>query len=365
MRLTPKTKRFGNSKLKSTSKAKRFALICGVGVFLIFVSDFFVPDNNLRGLEGDEDNEPESSTKLAEVVENEEVFDIVPITDKDAAEVDETDDLLEVVDGKELVSIETNGKKPVMHTFFEPVATGCCGMSKEGHQKLVDAWEASWQARGWETRILTEEDAKKHPDFEMIQKKLKKIGVDPYNQRCYWRWLAMVTVGGGWMSDYDVFPLGLDSEAGLEIAEDGTFKSFYHHIPCLLHASAEEYDRITHLMIDMLPAKKEGNTLYSDMLSLKHIDQWRGRSGMIFSADVSKEFIYKRNEEGWQWIDCELGKSKLAVHLSHRECDIGYKEGRYPELKKMPKNMHEAIGRRYDAALQLMDDYKDKCIDME
>jgi len=353
--------------MRYTSKAKRFALICGVSVLLIFGLDFFVTDNDTRGLQGKGDNKPESATDLAVVVELEEVLDVVPMVGKKAAQVDATDHLVDVVDGNELVSIETqkNGKKPIMHTFFEPVAKGCCGMSKLGHQKLVKAWEASWQARGWETKILTKKDAEIHPDFHLLQNKLWEIGVDLYNQRCYWRWLAMVTVGGGWMSDYDVFPLGLDSEVGLEIEEDDTFKSFNHHVPCLLHASAKEYDRIIHLMIDMLPKKRGKNEVISDMFSFLHIDQWRGRSGMIWSDDVSPHIIYKTNEEDHQWLDCKFGQTKLAVHLSHHECDMALKEGRYPEIEKMPKNLDQAIARRYDAALELMTHYKHKCLDME
>jgi len=325
--------------MRYTSKAKRFALICGVSVLLIFGLDFFVTDNDTRGLqEGKErDNKPESATDLAVVVDLEEVLDVVPMA----------------------------GKKPIMHTFFEPVAKGCCGMSKLGHQKLVKAWEASWQARGWETKILTKKDAENHPDFHLLQNKLWEIGVDLYNQRCYWRWLAMVTVGGGWMSDYDVFPLGLDSEVGLEIGEDDTFKSFYHNVPCLLHASAKEYDRIIHLMIDMLPKKRGKNEVISDMMSLLRIDKQKGRSGMEWSGDVSPHIIYKTNEEDHQWLDCKFGQTKLAVHLSHHECDMALKEGRYPEIEKMPKNLDQAIARRYDAALELMTHYKHKCIDME
>jgi len=353
--------------MRSTSKAKRYALICGVSVLLIFGLDFFVTtDNDTRGLqEGKErDNKPESATDLAVVVDLEEVLDVVPMDGKN----DATDHLvLDVVDGNELVSIETqkNGKKPIMHTFFEPVAGGCCGMSEWGHHQLVKAWEASWQARGWETRILTKKDAENHPDFDMLQKKLRKVGVGGYNQRCYWRWLAMVTAGGGWMSDYDVFPLGLDSEVGLEIGEDDTFKSFSHFVPCLLHASADEYDRIIHLMIDVLPPKQSGNKVISDMKSLQHLDQLRGRSEMIWSGDVQTNMFYERNEEGDLRLDCKVGKAKLAVHLSHHECDIAFREGRYPEIEKMPKESWEAVERRSDAALKLMTHYEDKCIDME
>jgi len=328
--------------------------------------DFFVTDNGTRGLQDERDNEPGNNTDLAIVADLEEVLDVVPMTGKKAGQVDATDHQVEIVDENEFVSIETqkDGKKPIMHTFFEPVANGCCGMSNWGHQQLVKAWEASWQARGWETRILTKKDAENHPDFDLLQNLLWKLGVGEYNQRCYWRWLAMVNVGGGWMSDYDVFPLALDSEVGLELGEDDTFKSFSVHVPCLLHASASEYDRIIHLMIEMLPPKRTPWEVISDMRSLLHLDQWRGRSGMKWSDDVSG-IIYERNEEGYQWINCKVGQSKLAVHLSHHECDRAIREGRYPEIEKMPKYVHEALERRSDAALKLMTHYKDKCIDME
>ena len=80
--------------------------------------------------------------------------------------------------------------------------------------------------------------------------------------------------------------------------------------------------------------------------------------------DVSYLF-YERNEEGYQWLDCKVGQTKLAVHLSHHECDMTFKEGRYAENEKMPKDIHEAIERRSDMALKLMTHYKNKCIDME
>lgn len=60
-------------------------------------------------------------------------------------------------------------------------------MTQEGHEQLLQAWEDAWRAVGWETRILTE----KHPEFGTMHKKLASVGVSDYNQRCFWRWLAM------------------------------------------------------------------------------------------------------------------------------------------------------------------------------
>lgn len=95
--------------------------------------------------------------------------------------------------------------KPVMATFFETVKGGCCGMTQEGHEKLLHAWEDAWQSNGWKTRILTEADAREHPEFKTLHEKLLSVGVSDYNQRCFWRWLAMAVEsnvdGGGWMSD--------------------------------------------------------------------------------------------------------------------------------------------------------------------
>lgn len=77
-------------------------------------------------------------------------------------------------------------------------------MTQEGHENLLHAWEEAWQANGWQTKILTEKDARKHPEFEIMKDKLLKVGVSEYNQRCFWRWLAMAvdeSENGGWMSD--------------------------------------------------------------------------------------------------------------------------------------------------------------------
>eukprot|EP00956_Cyclotella_meneghiniana_P039822 scaffold180441_cov23-Cyclotella_meneghiniana.AAC.1 len=82
-----------------------------------------------------------------------------------------------------------------MSTFFTPVPGGCCGMTEEGHTKLVSAWRAAWEMYGWETRVLTESDARKHDRFEELTRKLEEANVNGYNRRCFWRWLAMSSLG--------------------------------------------------------------------------------------------------------------------------------------------------------------------------
>jgi len=83
------------------------------------------------------------------------------------------------------------------------------------------------------------EDAVKHPDFFYYYKRLLKLGVSEYNQRCFWRWMAMGALNGdcqngGWMSDYDTFPLNFNVEEAKEIEKKPGFKSYNKHTPNFL-----------------------------------------------------------------------------------------------------------------------------------
>jgi len=98
-----------------------------------------------------------------------------------------------------------------MHTFFHEVPTGA---SQDTNLKTLDLWREAWSEAGWEPKILTLQDAKRHPRFAHYEKKLYeqvRILHNPveYNRMCFLRWLAMAAAGGGFMSDYDVLPLGL------------------------------------------------------------------------------------------------------------------------------------------------------------
>ncbi len=91
-------------------------------------------------------------------------------------------------------------------------------------QRLLNAWESLWRESGWETRILTMDDAKKHKDFNRMKAIMERFKDGEYNRRCFYRWLAMAEIGGGWMSDYDTFPLDFNAEVGSEfINGDGEF----------------------------------------------------------------------------------------------------------------------------------------------
>lgn len=263
------------------------------------------------------------------------------------------------VDGKDAAL-----PRPVMFTFYEPVEGGCCGMTQAGDQKLLGAWEQGWHDKGWDTRILTEEDARKHPTFWVLEKKLAALDINPYNRRCFWRWLAMASedIGGGWMSDYDVIPLSFTAEKGQEISKDDSFKTYGLFVPCLLHASREEWDRLIHLMTDALPEKNHGDI--SDMNSFKAISYWV--SGIKGYDHVLRRLPYTKNDEGEAVINCvqTQGFHYKAVHLSHFGITESFKMGHYPKLTDSDvkvDNISKALELRGDVAIQLMEDIHEQC----
>lgn len=264
--------------------------------------------------------------------------------------------------------------KPVMHTFFDPVPNSCCGMNEEGHETLLDVWKKAWEAEGWQTKVLTKNDAKSHPDFKSLNARLEKLHVTPYNRRCFWRWLAMASLhdedgeeaGGGWMSDYDLFPVGLTSERGVDMSKDGTFKSYSLHVPCLIHASSEEWDRIIHLMIDVIPETMEPDKKVTDMFMLQDVDKKLGRSQMIWTKDVFEpKFLYSADENGVLAYDCNDLNSTLAIHLSHHTVYDAFENNLFPKSIEGVNSVEDAAWNRAELAALLTDRKKVDCIVQE
>lgn len=265
-------------------------------------------------------------------------------------------------------SITNKQHRPIMHTFFEPVEGGCCGMSEEGHDRLLQGWKRAWEERGWETRILTQKDAEQHIHFNVLTERLTELGISVYNQRCYWRWLAMSVVGGGWMTDYDTFPITLDGESALDIERDlgGGFKSYAMAVPCLIHASQTEWERIYQLMFTLMPRNRGGPRI-SDMLSLRDVASTFGTDSMtVWDNQLAKHAFTKDtgSNNGQLIMDCETLQQGKAIHLSHKGMHEAYDKQNFPELSgDVPlHDFHDAIERRGEASIIIMESYKMQCL---
>lgn len=129
-----------------------------------------------------------------------------------------------------------------LFTFHET----CPGHDIEAELRLLTLWREHWTALGFEPVVLNEWIARQHPffaDYEREIRKLPSVNSESYELACWFRWLALAQVGGGWCMDYDVFttrPTSLPegSNDKLQLMQTNCI------CPCLFHASKETIERL-------------------------------------------------------------------------------------------------------------------------
>lgn len=241
-------------------------------------------------------------------------------------------------------------------------------MTQQGHDNLVASWKRAWQGHGWTTRIFTEADARQHPHFEMLQQKLIEANVSEYDRRCFWRWLAMALDDdpmGGWMSDYDLFPLTLTGYRGLELMKQPGFKTYGGQVPALIHADQKSWEHIIQMMIDNVAPDMDIDFI-SDMMLLLYLHQHYSEEEMgvaTWEFDLWKKFPYKRVPgKKDPVIDCDVVKGHLAAHLSHRGAQEAHEVTHtYPKIKVEIKPGEYAEFRAQAADVMMKD--LEQCIE--
>ena len=222
---------------------------------------------------------------------------------------------------------KNESERPIMNTFFEPV--------DDNHDHLLAqlvVWTKAWEDAGWETKVLTLQDAKRHAFFNRYKKSFDKTNqVDDYNRMGFYRWLAMSVSGGGWMSDYDTMPLYSNPSDSLTLPNDGQFTSYQRHVPSLLAGDNGEWERMARKMYDMI--EKHGGKPYSDSLALNDIQRETKRvifddvevitPGQLYKDELTKS-ITVRNPFSFGKTCQKLTKWR-AIHFSYAGCDeVGF-----------------------------------------
>lgn len=171
--------------------------------------------------------------------------------------------------------------------------------------------------------------------------------------------------GGGWMSDYDTFPLGLSAEEGLEIAKQPGFKSYSLHVPNIIHATHKAWENVLQKIIESLPEERgKGVGLVTDMFMLIKVkDKYTKEELMITEwKRESSSFVYKRPKNATEdlLVNCKAAKAAKVAHISHADCEEAYeKYHSYPRLDGL--NSGNYLNRRGEAALVFMKHFADQC----
>lgn len=246
---------------------------------------------------------------------------------------------------------DTSGDRPIMYTFYNTIAQN--GSSDTpGDKELLELWKEKWNEAGWDARVLNMDDAKNHPRYEEFAEKVELVPLrvhDLYNRFCFYRWLAVASVGGGWMSDMDVFPLNFHEPD--VYFQDGRFAIYFRAprggVPCLMSGSQSEWERLAFATVEN---------------GVEHGGHKKGVSWTDMFASID---LYIKNPESYELFDmtseakkvdwnegtCNEFSQKLAVHFSHFA--VQHKMG----LKD--------ISKRAEMAGDWMNEWKKSCQDLE
>ena len=255
-------------------------------------------------------------------------------------------------------------KVPVIYTFYSPKLNVKGEKKDDGyeHDKLVHVWKTLWKEAGWDPKVLTLDDAKKHPDFVkysdiLLNSIYPHLCDQCYDTLCFLRWLAMAAHGsGGWTSDYDTFPMGITVETGINLPNNGRFTSYQVHIPALMSGSAEEWERVSHLVLDQVAIGKEGHL--SDMMALKYVHDDDPES-VLFEQRVFYGYPYKVNTiDKSNIVDCGILSEKniWAIHLSHASTEKDINDHRL-HISSDGNGMHD----RHSFAWEISFLWKNEC----
>eukprot|EP00521_Asterionellopsis_glacialis_P016140 CAMPEP_0195295828 /NCGR_PEP_ID=MMETSP0707-20130614/18146_1 /TAXON_ID=33640 /ORGANISM="Asterionellopsis glacialis, Strain CCMP134" /LENGTH=381 /DNA_ID=CAMNT_0040357153 /DNA_START=49 /DNA_END=1194 /DNA_ORIENTATION=+ len=269
--------------------------------------------------------------------------------------------------------------KPMIYTFVDTSddIESTTDLVEKMSDELVEEWKKAWSDAGWNPVILTKEDAEKHKLYNEFNEKLQRIimkqqqqqkeeikhkllvaeirGIssssastmkmcgEQHNSFCFLRYLAMASVGGGYMSDYNIFPLPKAKYKAYDAPKEGTFTTYGLNaadgddIPCLAYGNANEWTRIANNLMEVITKEEDSDeSNSSDDVKTMSIDSrgWRDTAALlvlnathpnIFNSNnddvLNRAGFLKLNEEAELLAskDCSRAGSKWAVYFSYSD----------------------------------------------
>jgi hypothetical protein len=241
-----------------------------------------------------------------------------------------------------------------MYTYFEriPEERRFTDMGDADGDELLDFWKSAWSSAGWEPRVLGRTEAELHPSYQEVEQQLQDLRLDDFYQITFRRYLAMAAVGGGWMCDWDVFPLR--DFRSLQLPYQGQFAIYGTVAASLAVADAAHWLSTLKTMLEDAKHHRNpshGYNLWSDTLAMyallrnntihSHRLVMPANLLLLQSPPWSQEFCNKR----------QFRKKHLVVHFH----PTSLLEGNVvPPEKRLPRF-------RAEMATQVIPNYETYC----
>ena len=251
------------------------------------------------------------------------------------------------------VSSHQKGKFPISDNMFHQqdnpvVYTFCHKMESDGYgDDKLDSWEILWREAGWEPKVLSIKDAKRHPDFAQYQHDLRDVPLGPkpdFDKMNFLRYLTMAAVGGGLMADVDVFPLWpLDDErdggrfqhamsdvldtslddATADLPFNGKFSLLCggpgSEVPCLMSGTASQWNHVAKVLLEN-GRRHIFSDHWSDMKALQEIlhqeDVMPAHQVVAKTFDGTSVVQWLTPDDDDWTKKCASGQSMVSVHFS-------------------------------------------------
>lgn len=239
-----------------------------------------------------------------------------------------------------------------IYTYFETIPNQTFKL-QEAAVDTLKLWEKVWSIQGWHPVILTVQDAKRHQNYSYFRDRFSSfptINAKEYELACFMRHVAMATVGGGFLSDYDVLPLYIPR--CVKPLSSGKYTVIDRHIPSLVSASGQEYTRIAGLMAEFKWKdhpnlfNQSGRQHVSDMLVMKKLTE--DKMAMSYSLVLDAKYIVLGDlscnelvKDGT--VSGGLPSRPWAVHFSHQTLSKVRKDYHFPGWlrSKLNQNVEE------------------------
>jgi hypothetical protein len=194
-----------------------------------------------------------------------------------------------------------------IHTYYAPLSIKG---DPTNDYRLLLLWKKNWERWGYDTCVLNEHLAMEHLMYQQFSDRIDRLpSINPpgYDRACYLRHLAMLQVGGGLMSDYDLFAYSDPKKAMSPfITKGSSLVCFQKHVPCLLWGTKDGFSEMVRGIMEYEVGTRNVQEFGRPHVSDMHI---------LLNGDVRYERhaqVLNFGEPGWEsapfthWSSCSM-----------------------------------------------------------